>query len=257
MTRTLAFIQARMSSNRFPGKVLEPLDGMPMILFMARRAARAKLIDGVAVLTSSDPSDDLLADCIAEAGLTLFRGDLQDVLKRFVDAAHRLDAQEIVRLTGDCPLVDPGIVDAVIQARRAVGADYASNVDPPSYPDGLDVECCTLEALERADRVASSSPEREHVTLWMRQQASGLRRANVRALADLSHLRLTVDYPDDLDAVRRVVGHLSAQTEFDLFDVLRVLAAHGDIAALNSHARNEGLVKSMSESASTLPGANP
>ena len=197
------------------------------------------------VLTSTDRSDDALAAAVSDASLPVFRGDLNDVLKRFADAAEVHGADEIVRLTGDCPLIDPGLIDAVIDARRAASADYASNVDPPSFPDGLDTECCTRQALDRAHRLATLPAEREHVTLWMRSQAAGLVRANVRALADLSHLRLTVDYADDLEAVRRVVAHECASHPLDMFDILRVLSLQPDILSLNTHARNEGLAKSL------------
>lgn len=253
MSGTLAFIQARMSSSRFPGKVLALLDGVPMIVFMARRVASAKRIDEVVIVTSTDPSDDALADCLEAAGLRHFRGTLDDVLKRFADAARQFDADEIVRLTGDCPLIDPAVIDAVIDARRTADADYASNVDPPTYPDGLDVECFSREALERADRLATSPAQREHVTPWMRDDGSGLRRTNVRAIADFSHLRLTVDYPDDLEAVRIVVRGVVGPA-FDLFDLLRALACRPDIATLNQHSRNEGLAKSLGHPLSSPSG---
>lgn len=243
MAGTVAFIQARMSSSRFPGKVLETLQGEPMLVYMARRAARARRLDGVVVVTSTDASDDTLASTMAAAGLPVFRGDLDDVLKRYADAAAAHGADEIVRLTGDCPLIDPAVIDAVIDARRAATADYASNIDPPTYPDGLDVECCTRETLERAHRQATQPHEREHVTLWMRSAAAGLKRVNHRAIGDLSHLRLTVDYPDDLEVVRRIAAHGTGNTGLDLFDILRVLSAEPEILSFNPHARNEALAK--------------
>lgn len=253
MTRTVAFIQARMSSSRLPGKVLEPLHGEPMIAFMARRAARARRLDRLVVVTSTDPSDDLLADAVAGASLPVFRGALNDVLQRYVDAARSYAADEVVRLTGDCPLIDPAVIDAVIEARRRGAADYTSNVDPPTFPDGLDVECFTREALERAARHAEQPAEREHVTLWMRSEAAGLRRENVRALADLSHVRLTVDYRDDLELVRRIVASLAKPHDADLFDILRVLAAEPALLAINRHDRNEGLGRSLGAAANHPP----
>lgn len=232
MTRAIAFVQARMSSSRLPGKVLAPLGGQPMILYMARRVLRSRRIDGMVIITSTDASDDELADVVASANLPVFRGSLDDVLHRYVSAAAAYGADEIIRLTGDCPLIDPAIIDAVIDARRASGADYSSNVDPPTFPDGLDTECCTFETLARAHQAAKSPAEREHVTLWMRSDANGLKRANVRALGDMSHLRLTVDYADDLEALRRIVAHEPAGNPFDLFDILRVLSLSPDILAV-------------------------
>ncbi len=259
MTKTSAFIQARMSSSRFPGKVIEPLDGLPLIVYMVQRARRAARLDEVVVLTSTDPSDDPLVAVLKAHGLPCFRGDLHDVLRRYAAAAAAHGSDEVVRLTGDCPLIDPAVIDRVVAARRHAGADYGSNIDPPTFPDGLDVECFTRAALDRADREAAQAPEREHVTLWMRSDAAGLRRTVVRAPADCSHLRLTVDYPDDLVAVRRLVAAVGANPLPDLYDLLRALAAQPEILLLNPHARNEGLTKSLEavEAArAPLPGDN-
>lgn len=256
MTRTIALIQARVSSSRLPGKVLEPLGAEPMIVYMARRVRQSRLLDDVVIVTSTDPSDDALHSAVLAAGLHVFRGDLHDVLSRYVNAARLFEADVIVRLTGDCPLADPAVIDAVLRARQAASADYASNVDPPTYPDGYDVECFTRKALEQADLQARKPAEREHVTVWMRSAAAELNRVNVRCLADLSHLRLTVDYQDDMAAVRRIVEHESSGTTLDLFDVLRILAASPDILSMNPHARNEGLAKSLAMN-THLPGAKP
>jgi spore coat polysaccharide biosynthesis protein SpsF len=245
ISRTVAVIQARMSSSRFPGKVLEPLAGLPMIVFMARRARRARLLDAVVVATSSDTSDDALAEALTASGVTVFRGNLADVLGRFLEAARAEQATEIVRLTGDCPLIDPEVIDQVVAARRTTGADYSSNIDPPTFPDGLDVECFTREALDLAGRQAVKLAEREHVTLWMRGPAAPLRRTNVIAPADCSAIRLTVDYPDDLVAVRRIVDGAGTHGEFDFYDILRAISRDPSILGLNQHDRNEGLKASL------------
>jgi spore coat polysaccharide biosynthesis protein SpsF len=247
MTRTVAFIQARMSSSRLPGKVLEPLQSQPLIVYMTRRARRARQLDDVVVVTSTDASDDPLASVLAEAKIEVFRSELNDVLKRYADAAAACGAREIVRLTGDCPLIDPVVIDAVIDARRSAGADYAGNVDPPTYPDGLDVECFTRDALERAHRIAMRKADREHVTLWMRRSESGLHCVNHRAIADFSALRLTVDYVDDLALLRRVIEQLDVNGNFDMFDILRVLSAEPALRNLNQHERNEGLARSLAD----------
>jgi spore coat polysaccharide biosynthesis protein SpsF len=250
MSSCIAFIQARMSSSRFPGKVLEELGGLPTIVFMVQRARRARLLDEVVVVTSTDVSDQPLADALARHGIKCFRGDLNDVLARFAAAAAHFGATEVMRLTGDCPLVDPDTVDRVIRARREAGADYSSNVDPPTYPDGLDVEFFTREALDRCAREARTQPEREHVTLWMRDPAAGLRRVNVRAIVDCSSLRLTVDYPDDLALLRRLAQLAGEQfATLDLFGLLRMLDAHPQATHMNPHARNEGLARSLAEAA--------
>jgi spore coat polysaccharide biosynthesis protein SpsF len=252
MTKTVALIQARMSSSRFPGKVLEPLAGEPMIGYMVNRARRASLLDDVIVVTSTDASDDPLDLALRLAQIPVFRGDLHDVLGRYAAAADACDADEIVRLTGDCPLIDPGVINAVISLRRTEKVGYASNVDPPSYPDGLDVECFTLELLKQARGMAVRPSEREHVTLWMRETAAAGTRANQKCVADLSAIRLTVDYPDDLALVRQIVAALPDGSDFDMYDVLRVLASHSDLP-VRDHSRNEGLANSLANEIPSKP----
>lgn len=249
MGGTIALIQARMSSSRFPGKVLEPLADMPMLAFMVERARRARRLDQVVVLTSTDPSDDALADMLVGSDIPMFRGALDDVLDRYASAAASLNPEVIVRLTGDCPLVDPAVVDQVVALLLDTGSDYASNIDPPSYPDGLDVEAFSRTALERAARGARAPAEREHVTLWMRSAGAALRRACLHSPVDASHIRLTVDYPDDLEVVRKIVVALGGAPQHgDYYDILRCIDADRSLLQLNQHARNEGLRKSLETS---------
>lgn len=247
MTRTVALIQARMSSTRLPGKVLAELAGQPLLVTMVHRARRARLLDEVVVVTSTDASDDPIATVLAQAGLPVYRGELHDVLQRYATAATASQADEIVRLTGDCPLIDPQLIDAVVAARRSAGADYATNTAPPSFPDGLDVECFTRAVLDRAARHAALPSEREHVTPWMRNADNGCVQANVQAIADFSGLRLTVDYADDLEVVRELVAALGDRPHFDLYDMLRAIAQAPDRLQRNAHARNEGLAKSLAQ----------
>ncbi len=235
MSKTTALIQARMSSHRFPGKVLESLCGLPLIVFMAGRVRRAATLDEVAVVTSVEPSDDVLVAALARYDIPVFRGDLHDVLSRYAAAAAACQATEIVRLTGDCPLADPAVIDKVVRARRDADADYASNIEPRTFPDGLDVECFTRTALDRAAREARDPPEREHVTPWMRTAGNGLRRIGVTTIVDGSSLRLTVDYPTDLAAIRRLLEMVDrAPDAFDMFDMLRCLADHPEIITVNA-----------------------
>jgi spore coat polysaccharide biosynthesis protein SpsF len=247
MTRVAAIIQARMSSTRFPGKALQPLLGLPLIVFMAQRARAAKRITDLAVATSTDASDDALADALKQYGIACFRGDLNDVLDRFYQAARGFDPGIVVRLTGDCPLIDPFLIDEVIGALEKEGVDYASNVDPPSFPDGLDVECCRFTALERTWREARLPSEREHVTPFLRARKDLFRAVNVRGLADCSHLRWTVDYPDDLRLVDELLKRAGVRraTDCDRFDFYRVMETVPALAGLNSHARNEGYAQSL------------
>jgi spore coat polysaccharide biosynthesis protein SpsF len=239
--RTVALIQARMSSSRFPGKVLEPIAGVPSIAYMVNRVRRAKLVDEIAIVTSLDASDDILATTLGIFDISVYRGDLDDVLKRYFDAACYFDAAQIVRLTGDCPLIDPAVIDSVIDARLRASTDYSSNIDPPTFPDGLDCECFSLKALETTHNRAKTLSEREHVTLWMRSDQSGLSRVNFASMFNASHLRLTVDYPDDLAAVSRLISVMPDARNFDYFDLLRGLSEHPEISQINLHGRNEHL----------------
>lgn len=231
-----------MSSTRLPGKVLAPIGGKPAILFMADRARRARMLDEVVVATSVHPSDDPLVETLEAAGVRVFRGDLDDVLARYALAARETGADVIVRLTGDCPLIDPAVIDRVVAALVEGDADYASNVDPPTWADGLDVEAFTAAALARAVRDAGPGPAREHVTTWMRSDAAGLRRVAVRGPVDSSRLRLTIDHPEDLASVRRLVDMLGdASATFDHYDMLRCIERHPDLLSNDDIQRNEKL----------------
>jgi len=180
-------------------------------------------------------------------GVAVFRGDLQDVLDRFYQAARPVSPRYVVRLTGDCPLLDFRLIDGVIRALQASGAAYASNVDPASFPDGLDVECLTFAALERAWREARTASQREHVTPYIRQNTQLFPAVNVTAIADLSALRWTVDYPDDLQLVQELLRQAGARTpaDCDRFDFYRVIESNPRLLGANRHPRNEGYAKSL------------
>lgn len=248
--RRVAIIQARMSSSRFPGKVLADLAGWPLIVFMVQRVRRAKRVDQVLVATSTDPSDDALAAVLAQNGIDCFRGDLNDVLDRFTQAARGARADHVVRLTGDCPLMDADLVDRALNELEFRDCDYVTNGIPPTYPDGLDVEAFTILALETAWRNARLPSEREHVTPYIRRDDSGMRVRAWQTVADLSALRWTVDHPDDLRHIVALVsactpnGTARAATSFDRFDLLRVLE-NDAVTPAGQHERNEGYAKSL------------
>jgi len=248
--KRVAIIQARMSSSRFPGKVLAQLADLPLIVFMVERVRQARLVDQIVVATSTDSTDGPLAHELTRRGIGCFRGDLNDVLDRFVQCARAANADHVVRLTGDCPLMDADLVDRGLCELAAGDVDYVSNVAPPTYPDGLDVECFTMQALETAWREAMLPSEREHVTPYLRSGVPGIRVRNWSAMADYSALRWTVDHPDDLhhvaslvDVCRRVEGK-SAPGDFDRFDIFRAIERHA-LSAGTPHLRNEGLLKSL------------
>ncbi len=229
---TIAIIQARMSSSRFPGKVLADLAGRPMVVFMARRVMQCAALDRVILATSDEASDDPLAHTANAHGLNVFRGPLDDVLGRFamVQAAERADV--ILRMTGDCPLADPSVIGDLVALRQAQQADYASNVNPRSYPHGLDCEIFTADALTRAQTNARNAHDREHVTPWMRSEDANLRRANLQRSVDDSTVRLTVDHPADLEVVRAIVAGTGQDAGLD--QILPWIKAHPEVTALNA-----------------------
>ena len=165
----VAIVQSRMGSTRFPGKVMHPICQSPMIDILLQRLSKSRLIDQIVVATTTDTSDNVLADHVAALGYGVYRGSKNDVLDRYHSAAQQAGASMVIWITGDCPLVDANLVDSVIAAQLEQGVDYASNILPPSYPDGLDIEVFTINALNRAWSEASDSFDREHVTPYLRR----------------------------------------------------------------------------------------
>ena len=221
-----------MSSSRFPGKVLADLDGLPMIVFMARRVARCTALDKVIVATSEEESDDPLAETCASFGLNVFRGPLDNVLKRFAMVQEQSRADVIVRMTGDCPVADPKVIGDLVALRDKENADYASNVEPRSYPHGFDCEIFTADALLRAFGSARDAYDREHVTPWMRSDEAGLRRTNLQRTPSVSSLRLTVDHPADLEVIRAVVAGVGPDAALE--DIVKWSEKNPDVMALNA-----------------------
>lgn len=208
---TVAVIQARMGSTRFPGKVLADLRGRPMLAHVIDRVSRARSVDRVVVATTTEPSDDPVAALAAGAGAMVTRGPVDDVLTRFVMAAAQSGAGVVVRITADCPLIDPGVIDAVVRVRDEHGADYAGNVEPATFPDGYDVEVMTIDCLHRLDREARLPHEREHVTARVREHRETYTVVHVAHEPDVSEVRLTVDVPADLDRIAAVLAALPAE----------------------------------------------
>jgi spore coat polysaccharide biosynthesis protein SpsF len=244
----LAILQARTSSKRFPRKVLEPLIGKPMILRQIERIRRAKRLDALILATSGDPSDDELAHLCQKDGVAVHRGSLDDVLARFVGAAQRFGAPDwIVRLTGDCPLTDPEIIDRVVDEALRSGADYASNAVEPTFPDGLDVEVMRYAALTTIAAEPRSAAEREHVTLALYRHGERFKIHPVRNAEDYSRLRWTVDEPRDLTLVKAIYEALyPAKPDFAFADILALIKRRPELARLNAPTkRNEGLAKAL------------
>ncbi len=238
--KVVALVQARMGSTRLPGKVLRDVAGRPLVERLLARLSRATEVDEIVVATSVAPENDLLAECVRALGFACERGSEADVLDRFFNAAAAHGADAVVRITGDCPLVDPALVDAFVRDFRAGGADYVSNTDPPTYPDGLDIEVFSFAALARAAREASARFDREHVTPYLRREPHFVRRG-IANDEDLSSLRWTVDEQGDLEVIAGVFGHFASDAHFGWRDVLALQRARPGLFEANvAIARNEG-----------------
>ena len=251
-----AFIQARTSSSRFPGKVLKPILGRPMLGLEVERVKACQTIDQVVVVTSIAPEDQQIVGLCRQIDVDVFCGSLDNVLDRFYQAARAYKPDHIVRLTGDCPLIDPAVVDRMVRLYLEKKCDYATNCTPPTYPDGLDAEVFSFKALAETKREAVLPSHLEHVTLFIEEQPGRFKTANLACPIDLSGLRWTVDEPEDFELVRIIFETLYPRKPlFGMEDVLGLLRERPELASLNKKfMRNEGLLKSKEEDRSFWEG---
>jgi spore coat polysaccharide biosynthesis protein SpsF len=238
VTGTLAIIQARMASSRLPGKVLLDICGKPMLERVLDRVKLARSIDNILVATTTDPSDEVLAEWCHEHQVDCFRGSMQDVLDRFYQAGVTYSPRYIVRVTADCPVIDPDLIDETVLACQENGVDFAATRLPPpfhrTYPIGLDVEVSTFSALERAWREAKLPAEREHVFPYLYDQPG---RFNLKILnhePDYGSLRWTVDTADDLELIRRIYKHFSPLEDFRWQAVLELMESKPELTLINA-----------------------
>jgi spore coat polysaccharide biosynthesis protein SpsF len=263
--RTVAIIQARMSSSRLPGKVLLDINGRPMLAHVIERTRRAQIVDQTLVATTSDPSDDALADFCQVNEYPLFRGSLYDVLDRYYQAAAASQAEVIVRITADCPLIDPQVIDKVVRrflgyetpeiqspGRQDVDAsaglpyDFAANRLPHpwgrTYPVGLDTEVCTFAALELAWHEASLPYQREHVMPFFYDQPERFRILHVNqeeavTNLDTGALRWTVDTLSDLELARRIFAAFNGRDDFSWLEVLELVERQPELMQINAQSK--------------------
>lgn len=259
--KVVAIVQARMGSTRLPNKVMKPIGGVPMIELLLSRLSKARELDQIVVATSVDERNQPLAEHVRKLGYACEQGCENDVLDRYVQAARTQQADVVVRITGDCPLVDPALVDDAIRRFKAASVDYFSNVDPPTYPDGLDIEVFSFKALERASEETRKPFDREHVTPYLRE-AGRFRAASMQHREDLSALRWTVDEPSDFAVIERVFQHFSPSTDFTWGEVLELQRQQPGVFDTNQHLiRNEGATmgtgqKLWKRAKQVIPGGN-
>ena len=258
-SRIVAIIQARLGSTRLPGKTLAEIAGRPMLEHVATRARLIPGVSEVVIATSTKPADDAIVEFTRSACIRCFRGSEEDVLDRFRRAAVEVDAEVVVRVTADCPLLDPEVSGLVVN--KYLGwhgeIDYVSNVDPPTYPDGLDTEVFSRVALEAAWREASERSDREHVTSYIRTRPGRFRLDNMPNAQDMSAHRWTVDTEADLEFVRAVFNAIGTQRHpIAMSDVLLLLGERPELRRINAgQRRNEGFERSLAADAARRKGA--
>jgi spore coat polysaccharide biosynthesis protein SpsF len=255
---TIAVLQARLGSTRLPGKVLMDLAGAPLLVRVIERARAIPGLDQVVLATTTAEHDRPLLDLAQAHGVAAFAGSEDDVLDRYYQAAQQFQADVIVRLTADCPLLDPAVSALVLDRFWRGTVDYVSNTQPPTYPDGLDTEVFSFATLARAWREATLSSEREHVTPYIWKHPEKFRLAAVKNDIDLSALRWTVDEAPDLEFVRAVYARLyqAGQPPFGLAEVVALLDRATDMPRANAAiARNAGYQKSLSHDQRTIDHA--
>jgi glutamate-1-semialdehyde 2,1-aminomutase len=259
--KIVAIVQARMGSTRLPNKVMKLIGGTPMIELLLSRLSRAKELDQIIVATSVDMRNQPLVEHVTKLGYACEQGSENDVLERFVEAAIKHKADVVVRITGDCPLVDPELVDEVVRRFKTSGVDYFNNTSPPTYPDGLDIEVCTFQALEQSLRETNKLFDHEHVTPYLREPGK-FKIAAMQHSQDLSALRWTVDEPADFAVIEKVFQHFHPRTDFTWQEVLDLQQQQPQIFNINQHLiRNEGATmgtgqKLWKRAKQIIPGGN-
>ncbi|MFZ3018218.1 MAG: glycosyltransferase family protein [Gallionella sp.] len=242
--KTIIIVQARMTSTRLPGKVMLPVLGTPLLEYQIKRLQRVKSADGVCIACTTNQADQPIVELAHKLGVALYRGSEPDVLARYYEAARMLQAEYIVRVTSDCPVIDPEEIDKLIKfyLARTAALDYAYNGLIKTYPRGMDAEIFSFEALKTAYQQADKDLEREHVTPYLYMHPEKFRLANFAFGQDKSNYRLTVDTPEDFELISRIITALyPVKPEFTIHDILKLLSKHPNWLEINSHIQQKGL----------------
>jgi len=258
--RVVAIIQGRMTSSRLPGKILADIAGQPMLARVYMRSSRASVVDETVFATTTDSSDDPVAEYCSFSGIPFQRGSLYDVLDRYYQTARDARAEVVVRITADCPIIDPLLIDEVVRMVTDECCDFAANRLPPpwgrTYPIGLDVEACTFKVLKKAWQDAGEPQQREHVMPWFyegveletvnRQLQTGTspRGFNIALLhhtTDFGDYRWTVDTPEDLEFIRQVYARFDGRDGFSWKDVLDLVHHEPGLMKINAGVQHKTL----------------
>jgi len=239
-------IQVRSSSTRLPKKALKKIEGKPIIWHMINRVKKIKSVEQIILITTQKKEDRIFLKIAKENGILAFQGSEHDVLDRHYQCAIQYDADPILRITSDCPLIDPLLVEKMLQIFLKNNYDYVTNREPPTFPDGLDTEIIAFSALKKTTKYAKMSSEREHVTSYITKNSNKFKIFNYRNKKDLSHLRWTVDEKRDLDFVKKIYFQMKPKTLFSTNTVLKILAKEPSLLRINQGIiRNEGHAKSL------------
>lgn len=259
--KVVAIIQARMGSTRLPNKVMKRINGVPMIELLLSRLSKSKELNKIVLATSVDPKNIPLIEHVISLGFSCEKGSEHDVLGRYLEVAEKYGADAVVRITGDCPLIDVDIVDECVRKFQSGNYDFFNNTIPPTYPDGLDVAVVKISALREAAEKSQKAYDREHVTSYIRE--SGLFKiGSMNNSEDLSYLRWTVDEPEDLTVVTNIFSHFSPDIYFGWRDVLTFQKANPDLFKANKDKkRNEGAIQGTGQklwkrAKRVIPGGN-
>lgn len=240
-----------MGSTRLPGKIIKKVCGSTLLEHEILRVKKSKLIDQVVIATTNKSQDDIVEELVKKIGVKIFRGSENDVLDRYYQAAKKFKATCVVRLTGDCPLIDPEVIDKVVKyyLDNKTIFDYVSNVRPATYPDGMDTEIFTFQVLEKSWRQAKLASEREHVTAYIAKNNGIFRVGNVESNNDYSEIRLTIDEPQDWQLIEKIFIKLYPEKQdFNLNDILNLLKNNPSYVEINKNIiRNEGYIKSLAK----------
>ena len=261
MRNIIAIVQARMESTRFPGKVMQKVNGIPMIELLLTRLSKASSLNKIVLTTYNSNKNELLIKCVRNLGYEVFKGSRDDVLDRYYKTAKKFNATDIVRITGDCPLIDPDLVDELVNLFLSKKIDYVTNTNPPTFPDGLDVEIFTFNVLEDAWKNAKEFYDREHVTPYIRNSKK-FYCENYKCDEDLSYQRWTVDEPPDMEVISNIFKYYYPCVDFGYEEVKKLSETHPYIFDNNQHLiRNEGAImntgqKLWKRAKHIIPGGN-
>jgi len=241
-------IQARTGSSRLAGKVLSQIENKPMIWHVINRVKKIESVQQIVLITTNDESDQVLLDIAKNEDIMGFAGDTTNVLNRHYQCALKISADPIIRITSDCPIIDPYLVEEMLQFFLTHNYDYVSNIHPATYPDGLDVEIFSFQTLEKTFLDAKLNSEKEHVTPYMEKHPELFNIFNFENNEDLSHIRLTVDQKEDLELIQNLYSVMSPKNDFGLNEIKDVFSKKPELFKINSkYRRNEGYLKSLKE----------